>query len=1097
MMRWLVLLFTLPALGAVTNVRVAGTTPVEAVIAYTAPDSSPCTVEASENSSFTPLVPAVNSSLFSSSNSDGGGGRARTFVIGARRSAVANDGKAYSLALQAGTAHYFRITCGGDVAAGKFTTAPIPFGRTYQEALQPHPNRPGEYIWPTPDWRNRNQTIVDPQTGALIRRISMPRDFTDLSLLNQTFTSASGANWANPQSALVDDSSDATYSNSGRDWLVLLKHNLSPYAAFSVDWISVEVKGSGAAASAGDRSLEVCLTLDGGATCDGEIREVVLDQTITSKTLGTQSTIDTWREPNRVNIRTGEIRNNPDFGIRLRKKTTSSDQIAIRFARLHAGISVQYNLGSGGDYVACSDNTDAEGFFHCALTGDGGSPNGVYAVHGETGAARYLGALRFNPGTGQITCFVEHVSWDNIAPRTVYCNLFKGVIQDNTEVTQPGAWANISWTAISAAPFADRVQEFYDAHSSEYEVAFDKNKFACNPVMTVHRYMMIRCRRGVQGTYAWIAAYSLDMEEVIALMPLFNTAIARWCSDHSFDPPGHEAPVYFGTTQNLFGGAAGRGPYQVKLAEPVTSVAQTHFVVESASLWNAGWGHSPPNGEPVSPTADHFLQETKAGDVFDIGSEKIRITVKNSPTSWTVQRGVLGTPASTYPAGQVLSARCANASGANKYDTAVHPVWKFLEDPFGQDTTAIHLWANRYIGHITARHNRIVNVFNYLAEAEEGVNILSEVYDPSYDLEFTGFRFAGQEPGFQGNSWQSHPTHHQVKAPAQERMWGADIRPFIGGNVFTAQTFTCSPDGDIYPAPGGCVAKRVAGTSDVYQYTTIGGNALDYKYFAPLALCGSYILTDISSPAAGNQVNDAAPYVWCRAQRAGECRSGSNAGDIYFNCPTINTFYCSSSRGNQDACIVDTPMHSTGAYQIGWVRNREGAPPTVTDPKVQGVGWHRVLTTFDSAVHSMSVYATGKALANGNWLLHPGSRPDRKDVYLVKVPPFSGKDSVRRDRFAQIPLTLNPPPGVDNVIVEFGYDSSFRCTGRDEACVKDANVSEPYVFAGDFISGIPCAGGCTVEIPSHPTKIVHYRWTYRNAANEVVAVSTTHAVAVP
>ena len=196
----LVLFCAQALLAAVANVRVLGTTPTQAVISYDAPSSDACTLEVSESSSYAPLVHDIDTSLFSSSNSDGRTGnvtigRHRTFVVGQRTVATASDGKRYSRALQANTVHYFRVTCGTDTATGTFHTANIPLGSSYADGLLADPDNPGEYLWPTPFWNDRTGKHVDPQTGALIQTVSLPRDYADSDSLNNTFSSASGAAW--------------------------------------------------------------------------------------------------------------------------------------------------------------------------------------------------------------------------------------------------------------------------------------------------------------------------------------------------------------------------------------------------------------------------------------------------------------------------------------------------------------------------------------------------------------------------------------------------------------------------------------------------------------------------------------------------------------------------------------------------------------------------------------------------------------------------------------------------------------------------------------------------------------------------------------
>ncbi len=164
---------------AALAVRVVGTTNTQAVLSYTAPDANACVIKVSENSSLSPLVHDVDPTLFPGTNLDSRtgtviSGTSRIVVAGKRVTEKGADGRFYSRALQTYTTHYYQLTCGSSVATGTFQTANIALGNTYADVPQVD-SATGQAIVPTfPD--DRTTPVIDPQTGALVKRLWLPQD---------------------------------------------------------------------------------------------------------------------------------------------------------------------------------------------------------------------------------------------------------------------------------------------------------------------------------------------------------------------------------------------------------------------------------------------------------------------------------------------------------------------------------------------------------------------------------------------------------------------------------------------------------------------------------------------------------------------------------------------------------------------------------------------------------------------------------------------------------------------------------------------------------------------------------------------------------
>ena len=170
---------------AALTATVIGTTATQAILTYTAPDANVCTVDVSENASYTPPVHDVDPALFTGANQDNRAGSltgnlTRVVVIGKRAAERSPDGRYYSRALQAHTLHYYRVTCGASSAAGTFTTTNIPIGNTWGDPLPVDPGVPGNFAWPSLPTQ-RSESVIDPQTGLLIKPMMVPSDHVTMS----------------------------------------------------------------------------------------------------------------------------------------------------------------------------------------------------------------------------------------------------------------------------------------------------------------------------------------------------------------------------------------------------------------------------------------------------------------------------------------------------------------------------------------------------------------------------------------------------------------------------------------------------------------------------------------------------------------------------------------------------------------------------------------------------------------------------------------------------------------------------------------------------------------------------------------------------
>ena len=302
-------------------VSVLGVTATQAIIGYAAPDQGPCNIAVSKNASYAPPVLDLDPTVYLNSNSDIQrpstvvSGLFRTVVLGQRAAQYATAGKYsgirhFSRALQAYTPYFGQITCPSthDTFAFRFTTANIPLGNTYGDPWLSDPANPGDQPWPEAVGGSARESFVDPLTGILLQRLGLRGnnngywgDMPFGSAYNQAQDPCDTSGpWSSPCSVVVR-SGAATVGNSTAP--LVLRPPLTGNSAWNagygssnygqpwtLDQLSVSLTGSVNSTNPALRVLDVCLSLNGGASCASSVAQLPMGSSSGTKTAGQADT---------------------------------------------------------------------------------------------------------------------------------------------------------------------------------------------------------------------------------------------------------------------------------------------------------------------------------------------------------------------------------------------------------------------------------------------------------------------------------------------------------------------------------------------------------------------------------------------------------------------------------------------------------------------------------------------------------------------------------------------------------------------------------------------------------------------------------------
>ena len=257
------------------------------------------------------LVDDLNSTLFTGADLDSrtgnlANGTWRAFVVGKRTAERAADGNRYTRALQAFSRHVYTLTCGATVTDGEFTTPNIALGDTRNSGMPADRAIPGEYAYPTVQWSNKAQSLIDPLTGVRSVRMTAPSGTASAAQSFQSAVDLANA-WGTPTGPLTTGSATCTGPCGTDKKLLLRADNLSLYGGApwtagsglgaSLDWVQVAITGasvSDGSCVGDDCKISLCLTTN-GVSCTSATKDVTLTGSAASYTVGTQGLLDVWQ----------------------------------------------------------------------------------------------------------------------------------------------------------------------------------------------------------------------------------------------------------------------------------------------------------------------------------------------------------------------------------------------------------------------------------------------------------------------------------------------------------------------------------------------------------------------------------------------------------------------------------------------------------------------------------------------------------------------------------------------------------------------------------------------------------------------------------
>ncbi len=684
-------------------------------------------------------------------------------------------------------------------------------------------------------------------------------------------------------------------------------------------------------------------------------------------------------------------------------------------------------LNFSGAPRVCGTNPvgPANGYLCSFPQGDGG-PDVFYYIIPSTGESRFLG-------------------WGGVGPMNAGDSKFYSQSGDNLSVvTYTGNYANKTPEySFNGDTASSTLLTGLTAAISAFDPTYD-TQFPCFLQTAVGDFIHLLCPRGAQDSNAYIGSLRISTASVVALTRVDSNARTRGCAVHQIVPMGFTEPMMQMIPHGYTGTGVGQGPYVTSLTATISPTDTTVHV----------------SGEPacVSCGPDTSVPPARVGDWFQIGSEVVQITVKVSPTQWTITRAQKGSIAASHTSGATPTIYCDG--------TLIF--WKFLDDPHGTDATNTS-WVQDFEWNAVAGHND-ATTGQMISEAGDGWvtragDLLTQVGQPPTALITSAAGFAGAAANCYGNACRKHPS---VGPPSSD--WMSDFQLWdFAGTKNGLPTMT-----------------NISG--QLYRLIDTVGSGLNPKQLAIAAAVGAnyqgsgnpHALLDVSGPSCSIGTTSADNYKVGIVNAANECRAGSVKGEVYLNVPGSPGLTCD---GGTQVCVANFSSLANGAVQLS----------------VDGTK-RRVITGGLTGLRKTNDYPTAKTLADGSYLLFAYGDIQRyppSQILMAKLPPFTVNDGVVRSTFARAPVLVTAPAGlgIQTAAIEFGYlefgaVAQHYCTSRAEACVATSSTvtdSDPFHFqTTDTYTRAACAASCTITLPVLPGHIAYYQVKFYGAGGAFV-----------